>query len=310
MPSPDQTSNTVDFETARKQLLAASQAAKHSKRPLTLADLYRQLNLRLQTSLEIDRLLEMFFTDIQGVLPFAALLYRHEETDLQLTLGSPAAAHTASYRLHYEAEELGEIILQDTQRIDDHRLNQLEALLGCLLFPLRNALTYRRAVQASLRDQLTGAGNRSAMNQALAREIELARRHGHPLSLIMLDLDHFKDLNDSHGHRGGDEALQRVVSRLKRQLRNVDMLFRYGGEEFLVLLSNTDAKDAALVGERLRAAVDQHPFEIDGQPVHLSISLGSATYRAPETLEQLLQRADAALYRAKRSGRNQLSIAL
>ncbi|TLX56581.1 hypothetical protein DN824_15065 [Stutzerimonas nosocomialis] len=301
-------SNTIDFEAARKQLLAASQAARQPKHPPTLADLYRQLSLRLQTSLEIDRLLEMFFSDIQGLLPFAALLYRHEETDLQLTLGSPAA-HTTSYRLRYETEELGELILQDTQRIDDHRLNQLEALLGCLLFPLRNALTYRRAVQASLRDQLTGAGNRAAMNLALTREIELARRHGHPLSLIMLDLDHFKGLNDRHGHRGGDEALQRVVSRLKHHLRNVDMLFRYGGEEFLVLLSSTDAQDAALVGERLRATVDQHPFEVDGQPVHLSISLGSATYRPPESLEQLLQRADAALYSAKRSGRNRLSIA-
>jgi diguanylate cyclase (GGDEF)-like protein len=160
-----------------------------------------------------------------------------------------------------------------------------------------------------MRDPLTDTGNRIAMEQMLHREVDMARRHMQPLSVLMLDLDHFKQINDSYGHGTGDEALKAVAATLKNQLRNVDMVFRFGGEEFLVLLSNTSREAAALVGERLRMAVLELQYLVQGRAIDLSISLGCATLLPAESVDSLLRRADSALYVAKRNGRNRLAMA-
>jgi len=174
---------------------------------------------------------------------------------------------------------------------------------------MRNALLYRAATRCALRDPLTGTGNRIAMEQALQREFELARRHSQPISVLMLDIDHFKQINDNHGHSAGDKVLKIVATSIKDQLRNVDRVFRYGGEEFLILLSNTHREAAALVGERLRYAAQDQDYDCDGQRINLTVSLGCATLLPGESTESLLRRADNALYVAKREGRNRLAMA-
>jgi diguanylate cyclase (GGDEF)-like protein len=182
-------------------------------------------------------------------------------------------------------------------------------LLAALLYPMRNTLLYRAATQSALRDPLTDTGNRIAMDQTLQREIELSRRHLQPLSLLMLDIDHFKLINDTHGHSAGDDVLKAVATSIKRQLRNVDMVFRFGGEEFLILLSNTSREAAALVGERLRFAAQTEEYLADGRSIELTVSLGCSTLLPGESAESLLRRADNALYVAKREGRNRLAMA-
>jgi diguanylate cyclase (GGDEF)-like protein len=174
---------------------------------------------------------------------------------------------------------------------------------------MRNALLYRAATQSALRDPLTGAGNRIAMEQTLQREIEMSRRHLQPLSLLMLDIDHFKRVNDSHGHSAGDDVLKAIAATIKAQLRNVDMVFRYGGEEFLILLSNTSREAASMVGERLRYAAQAAEYYADGQLIELTVSLGCSTLLPGESADSLLRRADSALYVAKREGRNRLAMA-
>ncbi|MNN13161.1 Diguanylate cyclase DosC [compost metagenome] len=174
---------------------------------------------------------------------------------------------------------------------------------------MRNALLYREATQSALRDPLTGAGNRIAMEQTLQREIDMSRRHQQPLSLLMLDIDHFKRVNDSHGHSAGDDVLKAIAATIKAQLRNVDMVFRYGGEEFLVLLSNTSREAAAMVGERLRYATQAAEYYADGHLIELTVSLGCSTLLPGESADSLLRRADSALYVAKREGRNRLAMA-
>jgi diguanylate cyclase (GGDEF)-like protein len=181
--------------------------------------------------------------------------------------------------------------------------------MSTLLYPLRNALLYRAATQSALRDPLTGTGNRIAMDQTLAREIDMAKRHGQPLSLLMLDIDHFKHVNDSHGHAAGDEVLKTVAESIKDQLRNVDMVFRFGGEEFLILLSNTSREAAAMIGERLRYAAQVQDCYTAGTRIELTVSLGCSTLLPGESTESLLRRADNALYVAKREGRNRLAMA-
>lgn len=307
MVPPSQT-NTIDFDAAKLQRLGFASTRAHSPHPVSLAQLRQRLSLQLQTSLDAERILKLFFSEIQHLVPLDALAYHHQVSDLRLELGE-RASHSAAYRLSHEGEYLGELIFRRKLRFSDEELAQLESLLASLLFPLRNALLYRAAIQSALRDPLTNTGNRIAMDQVLLREVELARRNLQPLSVLMLDLDHFKQINDNHGHSAGDEALQAVAATLKDQLRNVDMVFRYGGEEFLVLLSGTCREAAGIVGERLRHAVLELQCLAQGRPIELSISLGCASLLPGESAESLLRRADSALYIAKRDGRNRLTMA-
>lgn len=305
---PHTPSNTIDFDAAKLQRLGYASRGQRLLKPVSLAQLRQQLSLQLQTSLEVDRILGLFFQEVQRLVPLNALSYQLAASDLRLDLGE-RANHSAGYRLSHEGEYLGELTFRRNQRFSDDELGQLESLLASLLFPLRNALLYRAALQSALRDPLTDTGNRIAMNQAMQREVDLARRNLQPLSVLMLDIDHFKSINDRFGHATGDEVLKAVATVLKDSLRNIDMVFRYGGEEFLVLLSNTSREAAQMVGERLRLAVLGLQHVEEGRALELSISLGCATLLAGESPDSLLRRADNALYVSKREGRNRLSMA-
>ncbi|MEK1904897.1 MAG: GGDEF domain-containing protein [Pseudomonas sp.] len=305
---PPKQSNTIDFDAAKLQRLGYASRTQQTLKPVSLAQLRQQLGMQLQTSLEVDRILDLFFREVQRLVPLNALSYQLASCDVRLELGE-RANHSAGYRLSHEGEYLGELIFRRNQRFSDDELGQLESLLASLLFPLRNALLYRAALQSALRDPLTDTGNRIAMNQAMQREVELARRNNQPLSVLMLDIDHFKQINDQYGHITGDEVLKALAGALKNSLRNIDMIFRYGGEEFLVLLSNTNREAAQMVGERLRLAVLGLQHVVDSRAIELSISLGCATMLAGESVDSLQRRADNALYVSKRDGRNRLSMA-
>ncbi|TWC56990.1 diguanylate cyclase (GGDEF)-like protein [Pseudomonas sp. SJZ080] len=307
MKSPSQT-NAIDFDSAKLQRLGFGQQPPLLKRPVSLAQVRQQLSLQLQTSLEPQRILGLFFREIHRLVPLDALSYQHKASDLRLEFGL-RGHHSISYTLSHEGEHLGELVFRRNQRFSEQELGNLESLLSALLYPMRNALLYRAATQSALRDPLTNTGNRIAMDQTLQREIDMSRRHLQPLSLLMLDIDHFKLINDTHGHSAGDDVLKAVAASIKGQLRNVDMVFRFGGEEFLIVLSNTGREAAAMVGERLRFAAQANDFLADGKLIELTVSIGCSTLLPGESSESLLRRADSALYVAKREGRNRLAMA-
>ncbi len=307
MKSPSQT-NAIDFDSAKLQRLGFGQQPPLLERPVSLAQLRQALGLQLQTSLEPQRILGLFFREIQRIVPLDALSYEHQPSDLRLQFGA-RGHHSISYSLSHEGEQLGELVFRRNQRFSEEEQGNLESLLSTLLFPMRNALLYRAATQSALRDPLTDTGNRIAMDQTLEREIEMSRRHSQPLSLLMLDIDHFKHINDTYGHSAGDEVLKAVAASIKNQLRNVDMVFRFGGEEFLILLSNTSREAAAMIGERLRFATQAQDYEAEGKMIELTVSIGCSTLLPGESAESLLRRADSALYVAKREGRNRLAMA-
>ena len=307
MKSPTQT-HAIDFDSAKLQRLGFGQIPPLVERPASLSQLRQQMGLQLQTSLEPQRILGLFFREVQRLVPLDALHYRHESSELRLELGQ-RGHHSVSYSLSHQGEHLGELVFRRNQRFSEQEQANLEALLVPLLFPMRNALLYRAATQSALRDPLTGTGNRIAMDQTLEREIHMARRHQQPLSLLMLDIDHFKRVNDSHGHAAGDQILKAVATSIKNQLRNVDMVFRFGGEEFLILLSNTSREAAAMVGERLRYSSQMADYQVEGKQIELTVSLGCSTLLPAESADSLLRRADSALYVAKREGRNRLAMA-
>ena len=160
-------------------------------------------------------------------------------------------------------------------------------------------------------DALTGVNNRRYLFELAEHEFEVAKRYGHPLSVIMFDLDHFKSINDTFGHALGDLMLERVTQAACSQLRGVDMIGRYGGEEFVIVLPVTGAKQAWLVAERIRSGVEALRIETDTTPVFVTLSIGIAEIlHAPqdESVENVIRRADEAMYAAKQAGRNRTVI--
>jgi two-component system, cell cycle response regulator len=176
---------------------------------------------------------------------------------------------------------------------------------GRRIVELQRALlaSNRRLEELSRTDGLTGVANRRAFDAELTTRFEHARRYGRPLALLMIDIDHFKKVNDTFGHQAGDLVLERIARVLQRTTRQSDFVARFGGEEFVVLLPETPLLEGLRVAEKIRAAVAAEDL-----PTHVTVSVGVATIEQPEldSPDALVAAADAALYRAKRSGRNRV----
>ncbi len=165
-------------------------------------------------------------------------------------------------------------------------------------------LSYELETMAST-DSLTRIYNRRVFREWCEREFAHSLRNGTPFSLVIIDLDHFKRVNDRYGHGGGDEVLIAVVQIMRESIRSIDTLGRWGGEEFVALLPGTGMDEALIVAQRVRRNIEQHALKIDQASVHITVSLGIAALRDGEdTLDAMFLRADQALYLAKESGRN------
>jgi len=161
-----------------------------------------------------------------------------------------------------------------------------------------------RLLALAITDPLTGAFNRRQMDGRLAEAIGVARRGGRPVSVLLFDIDHFKRVNDEHGHEAGDAVLKGLVALVQERSRQIDLMFRMGGEEFVLLLPATGEAEAARLAEELRASVAAAPL-LDGRPV--TVSIGVAELHAADDRESWIKRADDALYAAKNSGRNRVA---
>lgn len=176
----------------------------------------------------------------------------------------------------------------------------------------QEALGYREHLeeqrQKALIDPLTGLPNRAAWTERLEHEIAQWQQHGNTLSLAMLDLDHFKRINDNYGHLAGDKVLKIIATVLRKRMRGNDFIARFGGEEFVLLLPATPPAVGAKFLETLRAAIEACPFHFKGERVTITVSMGLTTFRAGEHSDLVLKRADQALYRAKNAGRNRVEL--
>jgi diguanylate cyclase (GGDEF)-like protein len=186
-------------------------------------------------------------------------------------------------------------------------------LLWILVLAAENLLTREQANEGLLRfaftDYLTGLRTRGYFEQQLDLEVKRSDRKGEVFSLLMVDIDHFKSLNDTYGHHVGDTVLRQVTSLLIKDMREVDTVARYGGEEFVIILPDASEQEAVSVAQRLRKAVQSSSFQIEGMEgdERLTISIGIAVYGRDATCRQkLIEHADAALYAAKSRGRNQV----
>jgi diguanylate cyclase (GGDEF)-like protein len=226
---------------------------------------------------------------------------RSGETALITDLGSANGVFV-------DGEKVTERLLKEGEKI---RVGQTTALKFALYDQVEEQ-AQRQLLESALRDGSTRAFNRRYFMQRLAAEVRFADRHNQNLSLLIIDLDHFKQLNDTHGHQVGDEALKKLVDLLADTLRAEDVLARYGGEEFAVLARGIPEKGALQLAERLRRLVSETNLGSEKTPLKCTISIGVAVFpfegaQLETATEKLIERADSALFRAKQAGRNQVS---
>jgi diguanylate cyclase (GGDEF)-like protein len=210
-------------------------------------------------------------------------------------------------------DEVSGVLALDTRLphgLDENHLELTQALADQASVALENARLFARVQQLATHDELTGLRNRRALFDTAWQELRRAKRYGKTLSVVMVDVDHFKQVNDTHGHRVGDEVLREIAERLQECIRDVDVLGRYGGEELLVLAPETTGEEAVrTVAERMRARVAAHPVHSSAGPQSITVSLGvTESAAADEQPEDLFARADSALYRAKHEGRNRVAL--
>jgi diguanylate cyclase (GGDEF)-like protein len=218
------------------------------------------------------------------------------------------AGHVLKHNGHY-------IIFAHSVRLTDHKLAAALSRLTDELTDLTRELNKKnRELEAANvtitrlmnTDPLTGLTNRRQLTEKLDAEMSKAKRHNHPLSALMTDIDHFKSINDTYGHDAGDKVLMQVAQTLLTTCRKEDIVARYGGEEFVVILPNSPATSALECAERIRKAIEE--TVCPGVDRRMTVSVGATLFAADDTEESLIKRADTALYDAKESGRNRVAL--
>jgi two-component system cell cycle response regulator len=206
----------------------------------------------------------------------------------------------------------GTFVNEGTQRIRERRLRRGDQFsIGDTIFKFLSGndveSQYHEIVfRMAITDGLTNLANRKQLDTVLAEELQRAQRHGRHLSMLMIDIDHFKKINDGYGHLTGDSVLRGVAGVLQKRLRPTDRLARYGGEEFCLVLPETSLSGAVRIAEELRNLVAEQTFAAEGHEIRVTVSIGAAQSLPVMTLEQFYKAADEMLYKAKNSGRNRV----
>ena len=249
----------------------------------------------------INREEPFILTKTQLNLQQMPLLYEGEDnTGLANFLAAP---------MRHQQKRIGALVLGSTQQeaFSSHQTRAISILCNQAAISLENSAIIRKMEELAITDGLTGLYNHRYFQEALQQEMERAERQKQNLTLLIMDIDHFKGFNDSFGHPAGDFILKSLATLLKKTARKIDVLARYGGEEFAALLPGIDKKNARKTAERWRKNVQRSSFKSGGQSFAITLSIGFATFPEDGTAKvELIQKADRALYDAKENGRNQV----
>lgn len=256
-------------------------------------------------SQDIYQLISVFITEARKVLPCDGIEYNEDTLGLSFIDGD-INHHRCDYKIRLGEQSLGEIGFSREKEFQDHELVVIENLIAGLTLPLRNAFHYQKAIRFALRDRLTGLRNGNAYYDNISLEIERARRYKVPFSLLLINLDNFSDINQCYGHEAGNAVLVEVAARLENDARNSDIIFRKGGDEFLVFLPNTAKSAANKAAERIKKAVLSTPCIVDNTDIRFSTSIGVVTVLPDDSAFTIIDRADKALYHAKILGKDRI----
>jgi len=266
-----------------------------------------QLTDLLSRHLNVDEILRVFSSEISSLVPHSSYRYVAESQQVRVKSGKLNRS-SLHYHLTIQQMDLGELTLYRKEPFSVNEVSQYEELLCSLVYPLKNALMYQIAITSAYKDPLTEINNRAAMDKLLPRELRLAKRHDQRLAMMIMDLDGFKKINDNCGHDEGDRLLKRVALIVQGCLRDTDMLFRYGGDEFVAALPQTEIQGAIDVADRILNSVKQLDVKECPEFADIGMSIGLSMLHAGDDFCRYFKRVDQALYKAKKSGKHRVVV--
>lgn len=266
-----------------------------------------QLSDLLSRTLEIADVIDSFSTEIQNLIPHNAYRFVSERIESPISMGD-VDRYSLHYRITLHEQLLGEITIYRNSRFSTNEVCEFEDYLCGLVYPVKNSLMYLTALKSAYVDPLTHLGNRTAMEKFLPREIGMVKRHEHSMAMMVMDLDGFKTINDLCGHDAGDRVLHDVGLILQEAVRNTDLVYRYGGDEFVSALPQTDMQGALDVAERVRLGINKLDLPKCDSKIKISMSIGVTMVLAGDDYGRAFKRADKALYKAKKAGKNRIIV--
>lgn len=255
---------------------------------------------QLQRTLEIDQMIEIFSMQAAKVVRFCGLSFQFGSEHISMR-GSSAGKHRLSFNLRVENMMLGQLTYSLNEALNKTDVYRLEQLHQQLRYPLRNAIEFHRVKKLALKDAMTGLSNRGHFDTSLHQGILRAKRKQSTFALMVLDLDEFKQVNDTYGHQSGDTVIKAFADIVKRSIRGDDNAFRIGGDEFAIIASGHEMGEASIIAARIQHNVANCPIMLQ---YGVSTSIGFTLFEQDDSSASIYTRADKALYCAKDFGRN------
>lgn len=260
---------------------------------------------QLHEALDFYQLFDTFIDEFRAAVSCDSIEYNDETSQTSLINGVTGRLHCA-YALKYNEQSLGCISITRDTVFKRQEIETIELMLAGLTLPLRNALRYKQAIKLVQRDTLTGLRNGSYYHDLVDLEIKRAQRYKKPFSLLMFDLDNFEDINQQYGRCAGDAVLIEVAKRIEKKARTSDIVYRNGGDDFLVFLPYTDKLKAIQAAERIKDFVLAQKCEYQDEAISFTLSAGVVTVTSADTAGKLLDRASKSLFHAKILGKNRI----
>lgn len=256
--------------------------------------------------LEMEQLLDAFAQRLRNVVPFDALRFENTPLGQSFDRQFASAKDHSEFPLEFSMGDqkcfLGNLTVVRHKQFLSAEVRRVNASVDALSGPLRNATMYLRACQSAYFDTLTGVPNRAALDDTLSN----SPVHSGSTALLVCDVDRFKSINDNCGHKMGDTVLQQFAGILRSNIRKSDLVYRYGGDEFVVILNDNTLEGARESAERIRKSIEQTTLHIDNACINLTTTIGLTGLRPGESLDEAFLRADAALLVGKKNGKNKV----
>ncbi len=269
---------------------------------LNVVGLYRHI--------EIDNLLQAFVKRLRSAVWFDEIEFRNSDLDVDFHHRDQSAAGDVPYKLHFRITDrstyLGVMEIGRKTQFRSDEVRRISSAVSAFAGPLNNANLYRRACQSAFRDTLTGLRNRAALDEVLSQKTASGLRRDTSLVLLVCDVDRFKAVNDNCGHAVGDEVLRHFANTLQDNTRESDMVFRYGGDEFVVALQDTQLQGGRELAQRICEAVKNTTVYVSNACINLTTTIGVTEVKRHESLDDAFLRADEALLSGKRQGRDRV----